>query len=229
MRKIDKKIYVKKVDKINETDIWIVDGKKIRSELDIEFVNFGHHFIFPYIPRSEFWLDKEAAPNERCFYVNRMLTECDLISKGISYPEARKFTDKKEKAERKKRSVKTLEKILNKKDLQEKSHCQLLKKLENGINIWLVHGKIVRDVFDIDFTEGGHDLVYNYVPKNEVWIDNDLLASERPFVILHELFERSLMSELSYDKAHEKASRLEWKARQDKIFLKEQLDKLGWR
>jgi hypothetical protein len=71
----------------------------------------------------------------------------------------------------------------------------LQKLTQRGeISIWIVDGRLVRSVFDVDFTEGGHDYVYEFVPQNEVWIDNDLEESERPFVLLHELHERNLMA-----------------------------------
>jgi len=60
MKKINKKIYLKKIDQINGIDIWEVNGNKIRSELDIEFVNFGHTSIFPYIPKKASKLEWQA-------------------------------------------------------------------------------------------------------------------------------------------------------------------------
>ncbi len=45
--------------------------------------------------------------------------------------------------------------------------------------------------FDIDFTAGGHDYVYEFVPENEVWIDDDIAEAERGYVLVHELHERN--------------------------------------
>jgi len=61
------------------------------------------------------------------------------------------------------------------------------------LTIWIVDGEMVRTLRFIDFTEGGHDAVYPFMPKNEVWIDDDIKESERKFVLLHELRERNLM------------------------------------
>ena len=95
--------------------------------------------------------------------------------------------------------------------------------------IWLIDGRLVRSIFDVDFTEGGHGLVYDFVPKNEIWIDDDLSAKERPFVILHELYERSRMARgLAYNQAHKKASRLEWECRHNEKRLAGNLAKLGF-
>ena len=74
-------------------------------------------------------------------------------------------------------------------------HEHLWKKLENGVTVWIVNGRLVRSMLDIDFTAGGHDHVYEFVPEGEVWIDNDIEEKERGFVLLHELHERNRMAE----------------------------------
>ena len=73
----------------------------------------------------------------------------------------------------------------------KKVHIRLWKKLESPVSVWIVDGRLVRSVFDIDLTEGGHDYVYEFVPENEAWIDNDLDEVERPYVLL---YERNLMA-----------------------------------
>jgi hypothetical protein len=81
----------------------------------------------------------------------------------------------------------------------------------------------------VDFTEGGHDHVYEFVPENEVWIDNDLEEAERPYVLLHELHERNLMSKgWTYSRAHEDSSRIEYHCRHHPNELHEALAKEGW-
>ena len=64
-------------------------------------------------------------------------------------------------------------------------HEHLWKKLEKGVSVWIVNGRQVRSVFDIDFTEGGHDHVYEFVPEGEVWIDDAITEPERGYVLLH--------------------------------------------
>jgi hypothetical protein len=56
------------------------------------------------------------------------------------------------------------------------SHNPVLwKKLENGVRVWIVNGRLVRSAFDIDFTAGGHDHVYEFVPEGEVWAESSRL------------------------------------------------------
>ena len=84
-------------------------------------------------------------------------------------------------------------------------------------------------------------MVYNFIPKNEIWIDDDLYKKEIPFVLIHELHERWLMSKgWKYDSgagtslmckkepksAHFSAEELEFKCRKNpkivkKILLRE--------
>lgn len=82
----------------------------------------------------------------------------------------------------------------------------------DGVKVWAVNGKLVRDRFNSDFSQGGHGYVYPWIPKGEIWIDEVLSLDEVPYVVEHERFERKLMKErgLSYDEAHELA-----KARED--------------
>jgi len=108
-------------------------------------------------------------------------------------------------------------------------HERLWKKLEDGVSVWIVNGRLVRSAFDIDFTEGGHDHVYEFVPNNEVWIDDDLQEYERPYVLLHELHERNLMAKgMPYSKAHNESSRLEYRCRHHPDELHDALVAEGW-
>lgn len=209
-----KNYYVKQIDKIGKIKVFIVDGFIIRRDLDEEFTNFGQHYSFGYIPKYEFWIDKEASPDERKLFTDRLINEWKLMKKA--YEEA----VKKDKLERKK---------FRKEDKNKKFHIKLIKKIKDDVEIWKIDGKLVRDTLDIDFVEGGHEFVYNYVPKNEVWIDNDITTKERKFVILHELFERALMKKGSdYDSAHIKASEIEKELRLNPKKINSELKKLGW-
>ncbi len=97
------------------------------------------------------------------------------------------------------------------------------------VTVILVDGEYVRNNIDLDFTEGGHDLVYPKIPKEQVWIDDVLDAQERLYTILHELHERSLMARGAvYDYAHINANRAEELGRRDEAELRNQLRELGW-
>jgi hypothetical protein len=124
------------------------------------------------------------------------------MAKGVSYSDALTQADRVERRER--RRAGDIRKVTHQgKELPDPSavHERLWKKLENGVSVWVVNGRLVRSVFDIDFTAGGHDHVYEFVPQGEVWIDDAIEELERGFVLLHELHERNRMMEgLPYTK-----------------------------
>jgi hypothetical protein len=221
--------YMKKVGQRGKIVIWIVDGTFVRAHLDEEFTNYGQHYGFKCVPKDEFWLDKEAQEDEQSFFIDHLLVEHRLMEKGVPYDKALEAADKKEMSERKKAG--DMKKLTSGSNLPDpaKVHVRLWKKLENGISVWIVDGRLVRSVFDVDFTEGGHDCVYEFVPQNEVWIDNDLEEVERPYVLLHELHERNLMAKgWTYSKAHDDSSRIEYYCRHHPNELHLELAKEGW-
>ncbi|OGY43352.1 MAG: hypothetical protein A3J62_03205 [Candidatus Buchananbacteria bacterium RIFCSPHIGHO2_02_FULL_38_8] len=223
------KFYLKKIGRQGEISIWLVNGNQIRNELDKEFTNFGQHYRFSFIPEQEFWLDQEASPDEQNFFIDHLLIEWKLMKNGLPYFLATTLANIKEHSERLKSKDWKKATLKNKRSLIENIHLRLLKKLKNNLMVWLVDGKLIRDLYDIEFTEGGHDLVYKYIPQNEIWIDNDILAQERLYIALHEIYERKKMAKkICYSQAHQLASRIEWQARLDKNKLKQNLEKLGW-
>jgi hypothetical protein len=93
----------------------------------------------------------------------------------------------------------------------------------------MVDGRLVRSVFDLDFTMGGHDHVYEFVPTDEVWIDNDVSDAERAYVLIHELYERNRMKDgWDYTKAHKAASKIEMRYRKHPDELHPALAEEGW-
>ena len=98
--------------------------------------------------------------------------------------------------------------MLRKDDVRTK----LWKKLKkSNINVYIVDGESVRNQHDVDFSEGGHGYVYDYIPKNEIWIDNDISIKERSKILAHEFIERGLMKDkgFDYETAHKKATKIE--------------------
>jgi hypothetical protein len=215
--------YLRFIGHRGKIKIYLVDGGYVRTNLDEEFTNFGQHYRFNCIPEYEFWLENEAAPDERRFFIDHLLVEWKLMNQGLSYDTAITYASSKERSERAR--SRDPGKILNRAGIPDpaKVHLRLLSDTTAGIKIWLIDGRLVRSDFYIDFTEGGHEFVYDFVPPLEVWLDNDLTPSEYPFVLLHELFERNLMAKgMVYNNAHRRASKLEWSCRhnQNKLIAK---------
>jgi len=219
--------YIEKIITVSDIDVWIVDGMYIRTNIDREFTNFGQYYRFKFIPKNEFWIDKEKIGGEEDFYIEHLLVENRLMEEGMPYEQA---IDKANRAEKKLRKEVLLAKEeirpdMTKAEYIEKAHKKLLTKYSNGIKVWIVDGALVRTVFFMDFTEGGHDQVYKFVPKGEVWLDDDLSEKEIKLILLHELHERCLMSQgWDYDTAHRKASSIEYHCRHHPEDLEKKLD-----
>lgn len=185
-----RKILVNQRDGYN---IYVVDGNYIRTNENIEFTNFGHHFRFPFIPVNEIWLDEEYGDgNERTPYTVHAIIEAEAMKKGMPYDKA---YDKGLEAESKYR-----------KESKGKIYKRLLMVVGN-LKVWLVYGKNVRSEYDMDFTGGGHHRVYRFIPKGELWIDDDLPEKERYAYIEHELYELGRMQKgVPYISAHRGAN-----------------------
>jgi hypothetical protein len=222
--------YVQQIANRGDLKVWIVDGIYIRGHIDEEFTNFGQHYRYSYIPKNEFWIDREAKQDETQFFIDHLLVEHRLMAKGMSYGEALVKADQAERRER--RRAGDLRLVTHHgKELPKgiQVHERLWKRLENGLTIWVVNGRLVRSVFDVDFTAGGHDHVYEFVPENEVWIDDAIEEEERPYVLLHELHERNRMAKgWPYSKAHAESSELEYRCRHHPDELHEALAAEGW-
>ena len=222
--------YLSKDDQRGDFQVWIVDGAYVRGHIDEEFTNFGQHYRYPYIPEKEFWIDQEAEHDERSFFIDHLLVEHELMAKGMPYGDALTEADRAERMER--RRAGDVRKVTHQgQSLPDPAtvHEQLWKKLENGISVWIVNGRLVRSAYDIDFTAGGHDRVYEFVPTGEVWIDDAIEESERAFVLLHELHERNLMGKgMPYNQAHAESSRLEFRCRHHPDELHDALAAEGW-
>ena len=222
--------YVKEITQRGKITVWTVDGAYIRGRMDEEFTNFGQHYRYPYIPENELWIDVEADPDEQHFFLDHLLVEHRLMAAGKPYAEALEAGDKAERAER--RRAGDVARLTKKGTMLPDGHDvhrQLWKDLENGVRVWIVNGRLVRSVFDIDFTAGGHDKVYEFVPKDEVWIDDDIVEKERGYVLLHELHERNLMSTgWPYSRAHADSSKIEYHCRHHPDELHDALAKEGW-
>ncbi len=221
--------YVSCLGRRGPLSIWLVDGAYIRKNIDEEFSNFGHHYSFEEIPKREIWLDKEGDADEMRFFIHHAMVERRLMVRGKDYDDARAQANKEERRMRAKAG--DLRKVISGKGLpdSDKVHMQLWKTLPDGTQVWMVSGRLVRSVYDIEFTEGGHEHVYEYIPRGEVWIDDDIHENERGFVLFHELYERNLMKNgMDYDTAHDRASKKEKHYRHHPDELHEALAAEGW-
>lgn len=79
-----------------------------------------------------------------------------------------------------------------------------------GLRIFLVSGEFIRNNLETDFTMGSHGYVSDYIPKDEVWLDETMTENDRLALIQHEVHEVGLMREgMEYEPAHESATAIE--------------------
>ncbi|MCX6563423.1 MAG: hypothetical protein NTU60_07435 [Candidatus Aminicenantes bacterium] len=224
-----KKPYIKKITTVSKFNVFFVDGKYVRDRLSEEFTNFGQHFGFRFIPKNEFWIDRARTPGEEKFFVDHMLVENRLMAEGMGYDDALARADRAEMKERRKTEYlkKGIRPRRKKSEYILKIHKKLLKRYSTSkIQVWIVDGEMVRDLYFIDFTEGGHDKVYKFVPPGEVWLDDDLQLKEIKYVLIHEVHERRLMAQgWPYFKAHRSASHIEYHCRHHPAELDKTLQK----
>lgn len=78
---------------------------------------------------------------------------------------------------------------------EEAAEIQASKKFlgnnEHGTPVYTVDGELVRQWCYPDFSLGGNDMAYpNFIPKDEIWIDQDIEGGNRETTIAHESTER---------------------------------------
>ena len=89
---------------------------------------------------------------------------------------------------------------------------------DDDVHIYKIDAEYVRDNIDIDYTMGGHGYVYpNYIPENEVWIEDTMDDEDIFTTAIHELTERREMKTkgVDYSTAHDTASAAEKKFRKE--------------
>jgi hypothetical protein len=188
-----------------------VDGEWIRNHLDIDFTNAAHHLTRSYIPREEVWVDREApGAGEIEFLVRHQIRQRELMLGGVPYLRALARCNRIERRERRAAWRRPL-------PAGPRARHRVLRQplgAAAATTLWLVDGRAVRDLFDPNFTEGGHHLRYRFIPARHIWIDDALVATEREFVIAHEAHELELMRQgMGYDDAHDRALILERRLR----------------
>ena len=215
-----RKIEKKRLDRIGDYAIYTVNAAAVRdsSQENDEFNHLATHLEFPkLVPNKEIWISQDISKHERQF----------LIHNGFNQYEGKRkkkrswydYALKKEKRERevvdgiKFKPTATNEKPPGK--VYDRYYCGIASEGDD-VEVWLVDGENVRDLFKTDFIEGGNGEVYKWVPNNEIWVEKNLKEElEIPITILHEYVERALMKykKLPYDKAHTIAAKVDWKKR----------------
>jgi hypothetical protein len=196
----------------------LVDAHQVRNRSpDLqEFGNVGTHQQFHAIPPGEVWLSDRVPAGERPYLVAQAQAELQANAAGQNEDASYGFGLTVARAERARRRPARP----SHDDVPPDVYVERLGTVtdEDGeqVAVWLVDGELIRDVFKVDFAQGGNGMVYSFTPANEVWIEDQTDPGERDLILLHELTERREMKQerLNYDRAHEAASKIEFQARQ---------------
>ena len=162
--------YTRLLERRGSLSVWQVDGAFIRKNIEIEFSNFGSHYTITEIPKHEIWIDGETDPDEQRFFIAHAVMERRLLAKGTDADTARRESNH---AERRLRvAAGDLRKVMRGRAVPnaELVKRELWKTLPSGVIVWFVKGRLVRSVYDIEYTEGGHEHVYERVhPQNGIY------------------------------------------------------------
>ena len=214
---VPNEIYIRKIREIGKVAVWLVDGAKVRVDLDENFSEFGDKPEFFVIPTNEYWIDNDTKEEEWKFFIDHMIIRNRELKSGKTFDIANRIADGIETRERDK-EIHMRKCDVKKHDpkIIERVHQEPWKEFSDKVTIWIVDGKIVRDLLYVEYTEGGHDRVYSFIPDNEIWIEKNLTWEERKFILAHELHERYLMGEGDdYHHAHWGATIIEDRFREN--------------
>lgn len=163
----------------------LVDGYKIRNTLDTNFAGYSTADYAAYVPAGEIWLEDYLQP-ERAHFLNLATRETRWFKQGKSFEQL--WGELTQEAQKQ----------------LPRPEFALKSQQKNGLKIIYVNGALVRKFFDPYFLLGGHDLVYPYIPANEIWLDALNYEKDQPFTLIHELHERRLMAKkMDYESAHD--------------------------
>lgn len=211
-RKINDPYRIKNIGIVDNISVWLVDGGRVRKDLSENFVQSSHHTHFSFIPTDEFWIDIDTDFHEHRFFIDRFFAERTLMRNGMKLEKAEKIGAMLEQHEREESLSREILKLKDsRKSLIERIHRKHFTPYSsNKLTIWIVDGKLVRDLIFLDYDAGGHDRVYPWIPEQEIWIEEALPEEERRFILLHELHERFLMGTgKKYPEAHHGATIIE--------------------
>jgi hypothetical protein len=216
----------KLIDQYGKYRVYTVDGESVRNSSPAaeEFGGSAIHANISIVPENEIWIEDDIDENETKMMIASTLYELKALENGMSPGKAYEKRLEKEKDYRESQHLSKQNPLGTDKPAKKSVHIQLYGKIKSeDMEVWLVNGHKVRDLYKCDFIEGGQPAVYSWVPNNEIWIEKGPhLNTEAPLLILHEFVEFIIMkyNKMKYDEAHKIAAKIEFKHR-SKSFSKE--------
>jgi hypothetical protein len=223
--------------RVQNYNIWIVDGNQVRLKIFSSFLYGGNEQRYPFNPKGEIWIDNAISCEEYYLTLAHELNERHLMAKfGWQYITAhdsslsleQKIRHSNEEichaheASLKKVRPTDYDNIKEIKGLPDSIQIQNIYRIpagtREGIDIWIVDGYMVRKNIYPDFGFSGNDLSYHFIPPKEIWIDGQVTCEETEYSIATELNERKLLVKgKSYDDAYSDAIDITTKLREDMV------------
>jgi len=228
-------VYRYKMGKVQNYDIWIVDGNQVRLKIFSSFLYGGNEQRYPFNPKGEIWIDNAISCEEYYLTLAHELNERHLMAKfgwkyitahdsSLSLEQTIRHSNEERcqahEASLKKVSATDYSNIKEIKGIPDSIQIQNIYRIpmgsREGIAIWIVDGYMVRKNIYPDFGFSGNDLSYHFIPSKEIWIDGQVSCDETEYSIATELKERKLIEGgKSYDDAYSDAIDITLKLREE--------------
>lgn len=208
-------------DSYDKYQVYLVDDEKIRnmSPAAEEFAGFATEYDMSFVPKNQIWIAGNVSDKDKFFYINNALAQLRKRESGSGYSEAYEYALRLERKLREVVDKLEFQPHADGSEVPKDVYKEKYGEMNDGgemIPVWIIDGEKVRDLYRTDYVEGGHGYVYEWCPKDEIWIEDSLNEHEIPFVLLHEFIERTLMKHqgLKYGPAHSIAAKVEFIYRQ---------------
>jgi hypothetical protein len=76
--------------------VWLVDGRLVRTSMNLDFTLGGHHHRYRFIPRREIWIDDAVTPAERPAILHHEVVEIGHMLRGKLYDQAHALASRAE-------------------------------------------------------------------------------------------------------------------------------------
>jgi hypothetical protein len=98
-----------------------------------------------------------------------------------------------------------------------KEDWKKLLREKDGLSIYIIDGNYVRNNFEVDFALAGHHYRWDFIPDNEIWVENTNSKFDIECAITHEITERKDMKDngTDYEDAHLRALKIEEEKRKE--------------
>jgi hypothetical protein len=190
-----------------------------------EFTLVGVRSEFPdVIPGGEVWVSRRHFPREGVFLIAHALALAWATRRGLSEEAADAAGLDAERRIREDLTGEAFRDGKPHRPVPDKVYDRLYTTIpdpDGPVKAWLVDGFWARCWYKTDYAEGGHHVVYPWVPAREVWLERDTDPREFPYILAHEYLELRMMRDagLGYDEAHQIAARIEFDLRREESDL----------